>query len=180
MKRANILITCFGLFFAPAAVAQQTSPETQDTKRFSGLYLGAGAGYGDYSSGGDGAFVDFFAGLRKQTDSGLVYGVEGAVMIVDSDAINTNFDLFDSSASIIAKLGYTPNNKLMWYGGAGYTSVDLANEVQNMGSSDGVMFEAGLEYMASSWFGVRLRGQYHAVSDEADITSIGAGLLFSF
>ncbi len=181
MRRISVVVASVCVLMSGAAIAQDLEPNNSETPRFSGLYLGAGAGYGDYSSGGEGGFADFFAGFRQQTDSGLVYGVEGSIAVLDSDAVDTGtFDLFDSSASIMAKIGYTPDNRLMWYGGVGYTSIDVANEINTLGSADGVMFEGGLEYMATSWFGLRLRGQYHAASNEADITSIGAGLIFSF
>ncbi len=183
MKKTMLIIG--GLMFAAmigtAAQARQDDSGANEEKRFSGLYGGLGGGFGDYSSGGDGGYIDFFAGLRQQTDSGLVYGIEGTAALIDTnESTAIGFDILDGYASIIAKVGYTPNNKVMWYGGAGYTSIDVANEQQTGGSADGIVFEAGVEYMPTSWFGLRLRGQYHAASDDADITTVGAGLLFSF
>lgn len=169
---ASILMAC-----AAPAYAQDAGEED---KHFQGVYGGLTAGYGDFSSGGDGANVDFFLGGRLQSDNGLVYGVEGVWGVSDSESREPFFDLFDGYYSIIGKVGYTPDNRVMWYGGLGYTSIDVANELVNLDRADGVVFEAGVEYMPRSWFGLRLRGQYHTASDEADITNIGAGLFFSF
>lgn len=180
--RRNLVMAAVGTLLASsgAIAQQQQTNNSAEEPRFQGVYGGITAGYGDFSSGGDGEYVDFFLGGRIQRESGLVYGIEAAGGFVDSDSREGFLDLFDGYGSIIGKVGYTPNNKVMWYGGAGYTSLDVANEIENDGSSGGVMFEAGLEYMPTSWFGIRLRGQYHAVGSEADITSVGAGILFSF
>ncbi|MBO6503474.1 MAG: outer membrane beta-barrel protein [Kordiimonadaceae bacterium] len=167
----------FALLFSGSAFAQDASEED---KHFQGVYGGITAGYGDFSSGGDGANVDFFLGGRLQSDNGLVYGIEGVLGISDSESREPFLDLFDGYNSVIGKIGYTPDNRVMWYGGVGYTSVDVVNELVNLDRADGVVFEAGVEYMPSSWFGLRLRGQYHTASNEADITNVGAGLFFSF
>lgn len=165
------------LMLSGASYAQGLDKEE---KRFSGVYGGATAGFGDFSAAGDGAVVDFFVGARKQTDTGFVYGIEAVGGVVDSEDREPFLDLFDGYGSIIGKVGYTPNNKVLWYGGVGYTSLDVANELQNNGSSGGAVVEAGVEYMPNSWFGLRLRAQYHAVGDEADISNVGAGIFFSF
>ena len=160
--------------------AQQSGPEDE---RFSGVYLGAGGGWGDFSSGGNGGYGEFFLGARAQNDNGLVYGIEAVGGLVEAtDTVGEDVVLFDFDgyASVLAKVGYTSNNKLLVYGGAGYTSVDVIDQTGDSDTSGGIMGEAGIEYMASSWFGLRLRAQYHAVSDDSDITSVGAALLFSF
>lgn len=161
----------------PAALAQEAPVEEQ---RFEGVYGGLTVGYGDFGEGGDGGNFDFFAGGRVQTDSGLVYGIEGSWGVSDSESREPFFDIFDGYLSVLGKVGYTPNNRVMWYGGLGYTSIDVANELVNLDRADGVVFEAGVEYMPSTWFGLRLRGQYHTASNESDITNVGAGLFFSF
>lgn len=153
-----------------------------DNKQFSGFYVGTGGGYADYGDAGSGGYGEVFAGLRKQTDSGLVYGIEGVAGLVDASGLqdeNVIIDL-DGYAAILAKVGYATNNKTLVYGGLGYTSVDVVDAEDDDGSSGGVLVEAGFEYAATSWLGIRLRGQYHAVSDDADITSIGAALNFTF
>ena len=163
--------------YSSASLAQDINDEE---KRFSGVYGGLTAGFGDFSSAGDGSVVDFFVGARKQTETGIVYGIEAVGGFIDSESREPFLDLFDGYGSIIGKVGYTPNNKVLWYGGLGYTSLDVANEIQNNGSSGGAVLEAGVEYMPNSWFGLRLRAQYHAVGDEADISNVGAGVFFSF
>lgn len=180
MSRTLVMFVGTLMLVGSGAIAQQQTDNATEAPRFQGVYGGITTGYGDFSSGGDGEYVDLFLGGRIQRESGLVYGIEVGGGFVDSDFEEDFFDLFDGYGSIIGKVGYTPNNRVMWYGGAGYTSLDVVNELENNGSSDGVMFEAGMEYMPTSWFGLRLRGQYHAVSSEADITSVGAGLFFSF
>lgn len=171
------------VFFSISASAQQAEPAGKETPRFSGVYLGAGGGYSDAGEGGSGGFGDLFIGGRIQTDSGLVYGVEGAVALfdaADADPDTIYFFDFDGSASAIAKLGYTSDNRWMVYGGAGYTSVGVNDPESAVDNRAGVVFEAGLEYMPTSYFGLRLRGQYHAVGNDSNVTNVGASLLFSF
>lgn len=177
MQKIFIGMLMLGVWTAAPIQAQDVSSET---KRFSGVYGGLTAGYGDFSAAGDGAIVDFFVGARQQTDNGLVYGIEGFAGIIESESREPVFDILDGYTGIMAKLGYTANNRTLFYGGIGYSSLDVANELANQGSADGVVFEAGVEYMPNDWFGLRLRGQYHAAGDEADVSNIGAGLFLSF
>lgn len=164
----------------PAQTA--TSPDTQEERRFNGFYLGAGGGYGDFSAGGSSGYGEFFLGIRKQMPSGLVYAVElkGSAFESNSRDSQTIFIDYDGVGSIMAKLGYTSNNRLMLYGGAGYSEVDVLDNRVSPGASGGVAFEAGLEYMATPHFGFRFNGQYHAVGNDADVATVGAALVFSF
>lgn len=182
MSRFSLFVCglCVAAFASIGSHAQQSADTAIEAPRFTGFYGGMGGGFGDFSAGGSGGYFELFAGLRNQTSSGLVYGIEAQGAIIDTDEPSTFVDISDGYGSILAKVGYTPNNRVMWYGGAGYTSVEVENEDANNGSSDGIAFEAGVEYMPTTWFGLRLRGQYHAVSGESDISTIGAAILFSF
>lgn len=181
MLRSLLSVTGMLIFMSIGGTSHAQQPETQpqEERRFSGIYLGAGGGFGDYSSGGSGGYGEFFIGGRKQTPSGLVYGLElrGTAFESNSDTI---FIDYDGVGSIMAKVGYTSNNRLMLYGGAGYTEVDVVDRRDNLGLSGGIAFEAGLEYMATPYFGFRFNGQYHAVGDDADVSTVGAALIFSF
>lgn len=165
------------LLLSGGAAAQQEPSEPQ---HFQGVYTGLTYGVGDFSAGGSGENLDLFFGARVQSNSGMVYGVEGVWGVSESRSREPFFDIFDGYYSIIGKVGYTPNNRVMWYGGVGFTSLDVSNELINQDTDDGAVFEAGVEYMPSSWFGLRLRAQYHTASNESDITNVGAGLFFSF
>lgn len=181
MFRSIRFAAAFAAFSLVSIGAHAQQGSGNEAPRFDGLYLGVGGGYGDLSSGGDGGYGELFIGFRKQTDTGLVYGIEGVGSFLESTGDTDVFLDFDSSASILAKVGYTSDNRFMYYGGLGYTSIDVNDTLSGGdGSSGGVAFEAGVEYMATKYFGLRLRGQYHAVGSDADIASIGAALLVSF
>lgn len=168
------------------AVTSFTVSAADDTdkgdRRFTGLYIGAGGGYGDYSSGGSGGYAEVFLGLRKQTRTGLVYGLEGTANLFDtSETDGDEFLDFDGALGILAKVGYTPDNRFLYYGGIGYTSIDVNDAIrEEQDTADGVLFEAGIEYMATSFLGFRVRGQYHASSGEADVANVGGALILSF
>lgn len=179
---AAILAGAFaGLIFAPAASAQD---ESDTEKHFAGPYVALGAGYADFQNVGDGGFLELGLGWRHQTDSGWVYGIEALGALAGSGDRFPGEDIeffdFDGYLSILGKLGYTPNNKVMFYGGAGYTSLDVIDTFDDPDTAGGAMFEAGLEVRAASWLDLRLRGQYHTTSGDADITTIGASFVFNF
>ena len=118
MNRMILLgATSAALACAPVAANAQDTPS--ETQRFEGLYLGAGGSYGDFGNSGSSGLVDLFIGGRVQTESGWVYGIEGAVGVGGSDDDDLTFIDLDGYAAILAKVGYTSDNRLMVYGGAG-------------------------------------------------------------
>lgn len=170
----NKLVLMLGIF---VTTLMGFSASAQETPRYTGLYGGLGGGYGDFDAGGSGGYADVFIGLRKQMPSGLVFGVEVAANAIDSNNLSTFLDIGDSS-SIIGKLGYTSDNRLMWYGGIGFTEVNVTDVPG--GVPQGVVFEGGLEYMTTSYFGFRVRSQYHAVGNNSNVTNIGGAIFLSF
>ncbi len=182
MLRYFVLVSSLILLVITGFTLSADDDTDKGDRRFTGLYIGAGGGYGDYSSGGSGGYAEVFLGLRKQTRTGLVYGLEGTASLADtSENDDGEFLDFDGSAGVLAKIGYTPDNRFLYYGGIGYTSVDVNDTIrEEQDTADGVLFEAGIEYMATSFLGFRVRGQYHASSGDADITSIGGALILSF
>lgn len=173
---ASLLMAC-----ALPAHAQDSLTNKEETQRFEGLYLGAGGSYGDFGNSGSSGLVDLFIGGRVQTESGWVYGIEGAAGVGASDDENFDFIDLDGYAAILAKVGYTSDNRLLVYGGAGYSALGVDENLPGTDDTqDSLVLEAGLEYMPSHWFGLRLRGQYQIASDSSNLASIGAGLFFSF
>ncbi len=170
------------LFVGQAALAMQDGAidEVAESKRFSGLYVGGGVGIAE----GD-VFVPLYAGLRYQLDSGWVFGAEGLAGIFEGDDPATNLLNVDDVVAVLGKVGYTPDNRTLFYGGVGYAngSVDINPDLAGLDVSDdgdGVVFEAGIEYLVTPWLGARASGQLYLLDNGSADNEFGAGAVSIF
>lgn len=96
---------------APAAGAQET-------KHFDGGFVGFDAGYLSAGNGVDGAVANFFAGYRVQTDSNMVYGIEGTYGGADIDFIDNQWTINGSIGWVLG-----PEDRDLFSIGGGYVQV---------------------------------------------------------
>ena len=180
---------CIAVLAALPAAAQQRSEQTgsvastqsrEESPRFSGIYLGVGGGFADFENAESTGQASFLIGIRRQEKNGLVYGVEGLAGAAGDADGEPFLDLFDGFASIMGKVGYTPDNRVLFYGGIGYGSVQTETDEGEDNSFGGAAFEGGVEYMFLPFMGARASAQYYAVGDDRDATVGAVSVFFNF
>lgn len=109
---------------AAAILAAAPTALGQDTKFFDGGYLGADVGYVS-DNGIDGITYSGVAGWRRQTDSGLVYGLEGSF---GSASANLGYDesisedFYKTHWTATGVIGFAQDRNLLTLG-AGYGQI---------------------------------------------------------
>ena len=154
-----------------------TAAFAQDTKHFDGGYLGGEIGYQDSGDGLNGVYYGATAGFRKQTDGGLVYGLEGNLGKADVDIAGIN-NIIDTQWSALGTVGWVfgNENRDMFSLGAGYVNIKVSALGQSE-TGDGIASFAGYERAIGDNFSFRLR----VTSYDAFETVIGtAGFGFRF
>lgn len=158
-------------------LALTTTATAQEEKHFDGGYLGAETGYLDSGDGINGLYYGATLGFRKQTDSNLVYGIEGNLGKANVDFAGFN-NIIDNQWSTMGIVGWVFGNESrdLVSVGVGYASV----EVSAAGASatgDGVSSFIGYERAIGSNLSFRMR----VTSYDAFDTFIGTGgLSFRF
>ena len=139
-------------------------------KKFDGFYLGAEAGYRDFSGSGnfdqDDFVYDGVIGYRKQMNNGWVLGLEGG-------------------SGIDASLGYAmgQNKDFLAFGFVGYSNAKVtttSGPTQTSTNFDGIRFGVGGEYAVSKHISLRLTGTYTNFEGNFSATKATAGILFRF
>lgn len=180
-------------FSATSAAAQQ-GPWT-------GLYLGAHAGYA-FSSDTTPSIKGFAGGVHvgyNMQFSQIVAGLEGDYSFSNADASTAAGGLtatlgIDSFWSIRARIGFLATSNMLIYGTAGYGGIEMTAKLTNgavtlTDSAGGRGFVAGggLEYAFSRNLLGRVEGLYfmsegkgNAAGVDLDATMIRAGLSYRF
>ena len=165
------------LLASVALAAFSTTAFAQDEKHFDGGYLGGEIGYQDSGDGLNGVYYGATAGFRKQTDGGLVYGLEGNFGKADVDVGGVS-NIIDNQWSALGTVGWVfgNENRDMFSLGAGYVNVKVSALGQSA-TGDGVASFAGYERAIGDNLSFRLR----VTSYDAFDTFIGsAGFGFRF
>ena len=110
-----------------AALALSTTATAQDEKHFDGAYIGAETGYQDSGNGLNGLYYGATLGFRKQTNSDLVYGIEGNFGKADVDVAGFN-NIIDNQWSIHGTVGWAfgAEKRDLFTLGAGYVGVKVS------------------------------------------------------
>ena len=155
-----------------ALFASAGTVQAQDsTKHFDGGYAGVDAGYLDNGEGTNGFYYGLNLGFRKQTDSDIVFGVEGT--FGQSDIEGANLDHWTALGSIGWAFGDEKRN--LFSLGGGYV---LLKTSYNSFSHTGTGYAAFLGYEHA--FGDNLSFRLRATTYEFE-TYIGtAGLSYRF
>jgi len=152
------LLTC-----ASAAQAQDSE------KHFNGLYLGGSVGYAD--AGGDsGVSYEGFAGIRKQTDGGVVFGVEGTYGNIDIDFLDHIWSVNGLIGTVVGQ-----DNRGLLFISSGYAEAK-ASAFGFSATGGGLRTDVGYEHAMSKNFSFRIK----ATTYEFDDFGASAGLLVKF
>lgn len=121
-----------------ALVALSTSAFAQDQKHFDGGFVGAEIGYLDAGDGFNGLYYGANGGYRVQTDSNLVYGLEGTFGTTEVDVFGIN-DVIDHQWSANATVGWAfgAEKRDLFSLGVGYANVKVSALGQSA-TGDGV------------------------------------------
>ena len=148
-----------------SATLGATSAQADDTKYFDGAYVGAEGGYIDAGDGANGVAYGGFAGFRTQTNSGLVFGVEGSFGSAD-------IDYLDHIWTATGTIGFTVGAEkrgLLFIGG-GYASAK-ASAFGYSATGDDFTIVGGYEHALSDTWSVRAKASY--LNEDAVSGTIG-------
>jgi len=151
-----------------ALFACATTAQADDDKHFDGLYLGASVGYLDL--GDSGVSYEGFLGFRKQSDSGVVFGVEGTFGSAD-------IGFLDNIWSVNGTLGMAVGEEkrgLVFVSG-GYAEAK-ASAFGFSATGGGFRADLGYEYAVSKNFAIRLK----ATTFEFDDFGASGGFVVKF
>lgn len=144
-------------FIAAAVVLAATTTVQADDKKFDGAFLGAEGGYLDAGDGINGLYYGVNGGFRKQTDSGLVYGLEGTFGKTDVDF--AGFDnIIDHQWSAMGTIGWVAGaeGKGLLSLGAGVAQVKASAAGQSA-TGEGIAGFAGYEHAIGENLSFRVR-----------------------
>jgi len=147
MKKLLIAMVGAALFSSAGAVQAQDS-----TKHFDGAYVGADAGYIRDNDGTDDFYYGLNLGFRKQTDSNLVFGVEGNFGQTSIEDIN--IDHWTALGSVGWAFG--EENRNLFSLGGGYVLLKASYESLS-DTGDAYAAFAGYEHAFGSSLSFRLR-----------------------
>lgn len=184
MKSNILIITAMSAVLSATA---GTAVFAQENKPFSGLYGGVEVGVDWTKRAGDAdrdrsLYYGGVLGLREQTDSGTVFGIEGT--FGDSRYENAALTLkseYEWSTSLILGQTFGDGNNLL-YGKAGYAQatfnpIGTPNDTFNDG---GWRFGGGFERALSERISFRLGGDYTTYGNDIAQWQAKGGLLFKF
>lgn len=170
--------------FAAAAVLAATTTAQADDKTFDGAYFGGEVGYNDMGDGVNGVYFGAFGGWRKQTDSDLVYGIEGTFGKTSADTTVggiTFDDVYDHEWTAVGTLGMVVGESkrtLLSIGGGFVQQKATVSYGGNSASAtgEGYVVTAGVERAIGENMSLRLR----ATTYEFDTAGISLGFGFRF
>ena len=153
------------LLIAGMVVGLSCTAQADDTKKFSGLYLGGQVGYVDVGPTDGFGFGGYFGG-RYQTDSNLVFGAE-------LDLVGTRAGDGVGVFSLLGTVGVATGQQkdTLFYLGGGLASglgLDDIPGFNLLGTDDGFTIVGGVERALKGGWRWRLQGKY------VDFTSDGA------
>ena len=154
--------------FACAAIAQ-----ADDDKHFDGLYLGGSVGYLDLGDNGvsyGGVSYEGFLGFRKQSDSGVVFGVEGTFGSADIDFLDNIWSVNGSLGMVVG----AEKRSLVFVNG-GYAEAK-ASAFGFSATGGGFRADLGYEYAVSKKFAIRVK----ASTFEFDDFGASGGFVINF
>lgn len=154
-----------------AALALTTTVTAQEEKHFDGGYVGVEAGYLDSGDGFNGLYYGTTLGFRKQTDSDVVFGIEGNLGKSNID-VGSFDNVVDSQWSLHGTAGWAfgAEKRDLFSVGVGYVKVNVSAGGSSA-SGDGVSSFVGYERALSKNISLRFR----VTSYDAFDTFIGTG-----
>jgi len=161
----NILLTAAA---SVALFAFATAVQADDEKHFDGLYFGGSVGYMDL--GDSGVSYEGFLGYRKQSDSGVVLGVEGTYGGVDINFLDSIWSVNGTLGMVVGK----EKSGLLFLSG-GYAEAK-ASAFGFSATGGGFRADLGYEYAVSKRFAVRVK----ATTYEFDDFGASAGFVLKF
>ncbi len=193
----NKMLMC-GVAAAAIGVAWGGTAQAQGMYDWTGFYIGGNVGYGGANYEGVAGTAPYFAddldlngiagglhgGYNHQIDS-FVFGVEGDLTFVDWQDTNFLHDVNHSGgagdvnllASIRARLGFTPTDRLLVFATGGIAFSDADYTALSTDDSTGFQFNdvggvvgGGAEWAVTDAVSVRAEGLYYMFGDKKDIS----------
>ena len=132
-----------------ALFACATTAQADDDKHFDGLYLGGSVGYLDL--GNSGVSYEGFLGYRKQSDSGVVFGVEGTFGSADIAFLDNIWSVNGTLGMVVGE-----EKRSLLFVGAGYAEAK-ASAFGFSNTGDAFRGDLGYEYALSENFSFRFK-----------------------
>jgi len=156
--------------FAAALLASAASVQAADDKPFSGTYLGADVGYLDLEGLDGGISYEGFLGLRKQTNGGFVYGIEGTFGSADIELLDHVWSVNGVLGAVVGQEG----RGLIFVSG-GYAEAKASAFGVSV-TGDAFRGDIGYEYAMGDNYSIRIK----ATTFEFDDYGASAGFLVRF
>ena len=166
------------------AITGASAVQAEGEKYFDGGFIGAEVGYLDAGDGANGLMYGATAGFRKQTDSDMVYGIEGSFGTSKVDISVGNFvvpdidyQVWTALATVAWVAGSDKRNLLSLGAGVVYNTAELTYAGQSV-SANGTSIAGAVSFERAigSNFSVRVRAS--TIEFENYIGSVAAILRF--